>query len=83
VLQDFCSVVGLDSSSHERVFFRQLLPVGIEEEGDLGVCSEAEVDLQWKTRASTCTPVESSSALSLSIGYLVTLCIVSTWVTLL
>jgi hypothetical protein len=83
VLQDFCSVVGLDSGSHERVYFRQILPEGIEEEGNLGVCSEAEVDLQWKTRASTCTPIDSSSALSLSIGNFLAICIFYTWAILL
>jgi iron complex transport system substrate-binding protein len=80
VLQDFCSVVGLDSTSHERVFFRQVLPKNTEEEGNLGVCSEAEVDLQWKTRASSCAPIESSSAVSVSIGNFVALCILCAWV---
>lgn len=80
VLQDFCSVVGLDSTAHKRVFFRKVLPENTEEEGNLGVCSEAEVDLQWKTRASSCSPIESSSAASVSIGNFVALCILGAWV---
>jgi len=58
VLQDFCAAVGHNNEfalPHKRQYLRKALPLGIEAVGDLGTCSLSDIDVQWKTRASTCT----------------------------
>lgn len=54
VLQDFCLIVGTVSKKniHKSQWFRNVFN---QQVGSLGTCSSKEVDLPWKTRASSCT----------------------------
>ena len=60
VLQDFCQVVGHygDLVEHERVYFRKLLPAGIEAIPSPITCEPGFVDLPWESRAATCEKLE-------------------------
>lgn len=66
VMQDFCQVVGhTDETSqpHERVYLRKVLPLNTEAVGSLGDCELGDIDVQWESRASECTYVDTSATI--------------------
>jgi len=64
VVQDFCKVVGHtteESQEHERVYFRKVLPLGVEDIGSLGTCDISEIDLKFEARASKCSYINANA----------------------
>merc|ERR1719469_481360 len=49
------------SQEHERVYFRQVLPLGVEEVGSLGTCDISEIDLKFEARASECSYINTNA----------------------
>lgn len=75
VLQDFCEVVGhynnTSSPTHERVYFRKVMPAGSEPIPSTEVCRQGFVDLPWESRASECVVLkrDDDSSGSLTIQF--------------